>query len=139
MKKQKCKHCGKESSRGYKQYYNPTAGLWGVTTCTECGEIDSIEDVQPGFSNLASRHRWYLPILRIACVVIFLICVGGVFNYSLDGRWRLTLGIIAALLPGLYGGLRGISSERTTATNKEELEELIRKQRELDESSNSSP
>ena len=139
MKKQKYKHCGKESSRGYKQYYNPTAGLWGVTTCTECGEIGSIEDVQPGFSNLAVRHRWYLPLVRIACVVIFGLCVGYALNYSLDWRLRVTLGIIAFLVPGFYGGLKGSPNERTTATNKKELEELIRKERELDESSNSSP
>ena len=134
MKKPKCKHCGKESSRGYKEYYNPTVGLWGVTTCTECGKIDSIEDVSPGFNNLSSRHRWYLPLLRIACVVIFVLCVGNAFNYNLDWRWRLTLGIIAFLVPGLYAGLRGIPNERTTATNKEDLEVLIRKKRKLDES-----
>ena len=139
MKKQECKHCGKKSSRDHAQYYNPTAGLWAVTTCTECGEIDHVEDVQPGFSNLASRHRWYLPLVRIACVVIFLICVAVVFNPSVDGRWRITLGIVAFLLPGLYGGLRGMSSERTTATNRKELAELIIQERQLRRSSDSSP
>lgn len=139
MKKPKCKHCGKESSRGYKEYYNPTAGLWGVTTCAECGNIDYIKNIPPGFSNLSSRHRWYLHLLRVACVVVFFICVGIAFNYSLDGRLRLTFGIMAFLLPGLYVVLKGNPNERTTATNKAELEELIRKERKLDESPNILP
>ena len=125
MKKQKCKHCEKETSRVYREYHNPAAGLWGVTTCAECGQIDSIEDVQAGFANLATRHRWYLPVLRIACAAIFVIFLGYAVDSSLDGRLRLTLGIIGALVPGLYGGLKGSPGERTTATNKQELEELI--------------
>jgi len=135
MKKRECKHCGKETSRAYTEYYNPRAGLWSVTTCSECREIDSVEDVQSGFSNLATRHGWYIHLLRIACVVIFLICLAGAYDYSLDGRWRVTLGIVAALTPGLYGGLRGVPAQRITATNKGELEGMIRKESGLDEGS----
>jgi len=137
MKKPKCKHCGKEIPRGYKEYYNPTAGLWGVTTCTKCGQVDSIEDVRPGFTNLAARHRWYLHLLRIACTVIVGFCVGNALtNHSLDGRLRITLGVIAFLTPGFYGVLKGSDSERTAATNKEELQESLRKGGKQDESSN---
>jgi len=137
MNKPKCKHCGKEIPRGYKEYYNPTAGLWGVTTCTKCGEVDSIKDVRPGFTNLATRHRWYRPLLIAVCVVIVGLCVGNALNnYSLDRGVRITLGIIAFLAPGFYGVLRGNPGERTTATSKEELQGLLRKGRKQDESSN---
>lgn len=138
MKKSKCKHCGKETSPDYREYYNPTAGLWGVTACTKCGEVDSIEDVRPGFSNLATRHRWYRPILIVASVVIVGFCVGAISDYTLDRGLRITLGIVAFLVPGFYGVLRGNPGERTTATTKEELQGLLKGKRKQEESSSDS-
>jgi len=125
MKIPKCSNCGK-NSKGYKEYYNPeVAKLWGLHYCEPCRVVTLVREYPLNWKNFPSRHRWWIPVIRVVCLLLFLTAVGLALGGLEIGTWpRIISGVIAFLIPGIYGALKGTGT--ATVTESRSLDQLKR-------------
>ena len=127
MKIPKCT-CGK-SPRGYREYYNREAGiLWGVAYCEPCRVVTMARESALSWKHFRSLHRWWKPVWRVTCVLLFLAAAGfALESLQVGASWpRRIAGVIAALTPGIYGALEGTGlATRTGARSLGDLKGLL--------------
>lgn len=124
MKIPKCSKCGEILS--HKEYYNPEVKkLWGIHYCEPCSGLALIKEYPLNWKNFPSRHRWWIPVLRVVCIIVGLAAIGLALGVSEIGtRTRIISIVIASLMPGTYAVLKGTGT--ATITESRSLSQLER-------------
>jgi len=121
----KCINCGK-NPKGYQEYYNPDVGkLWGFHYCEPCRVVALVKEYPLNWKNFPSRHRWWTPVLKVVCLLLFIVAIGfALGSKEINALPRIISGVTAFLMPGIYGALRGTGL--AIVTNSGSLDELKR-------------